>query len=363
MAEILGLGCTHWPTLCLPNERLTDVLQPGARRARMSIRRARTRRTGRPSCSPNSATTTASAAAQRCGERFGNDFRAMRKILDDFNPDFVLVWGDDQYENFKEDIVPPFCVLGYDDEFDLQPWRPTAATARQAEPLGRARRLAMQLNGHREAAKHIATGLIERGIDMAYAYKPLHHPMAHAFTNTFLYLDWDRQGFPYPVVPFAINCYGRNLIHAKGGFGHLFVPPRPEGEPGDPPSPQPWRCMDVGAAVAEVLARSPYRVALVASSSLVALLPVAEERLSVARPRGRPHPVRCARARRLRHLAQALAGRDGVFRAARDAELDGADRRDGGARPEAGDPGLHGDLHPGLGQMLRVVPGVSRWRR
>ena len=25
MAEILGLGVTHWPTLCLPNERLTDV--------------------------------------------------------------------------------------------------------------------------------------------------------------------------------------------------------------------------------------------------------------------------------------------------------------------------------------------------
>ena len=116
-------------------------------------------------------------------------------------------------------------------------------------------------------AKAIATGLIERGIDLAYAYKPLHHPMAHAFANTFLYLDWDRKGFPYPVVPFAINCYGRNLIHAKGGFGHLYGPPRPEGETGDPPSPQPWRCMDVGAAVAEVLAASPYRVALVASSS------------------------------------------------------------------------------------------------
>ena len=34
----------------------------------------------------------------------------------------MLVWGDDQYENFKEDIVPPFCILGYDPEFDLQPW-------------------------------------------------------------------------------------------------------------------------------------------------------------------------------------------------------------------------------------------------
>jgi hypothetical protein len=125
----------------------------------------------------------------------------------------------------------------------------------------------MPLKGHREAAKFLATGLIERGIDLAYAYQPLHHPMAHAFANTFLYLDWDRKGFPYPVMPFAINCYGRNLIQAKGGFGHLYGEKRPEGELGDPPSPQPWRCMDVGAAVAEVLAASPYRVALVASSS------------------------------------------------------------------------------------------------
>jgi hypothetical protein len=123
------------------------------------------------------------------------------------------------------------------------------------------------LHGHREAAKYLATGLIERGIDMAYAYKPLHDPMAHAFTNTFLYLDWDRKGFPYPVIPFAVNCYGRNLLHAKGGLAHLFQPPRPANEAEDPPSPAPWRCMQVGAAVAEVLAASPYRAALIASSS------------------------------------------------------------------------------------------------
>ena len=43
---------------------------------------------------------------------------------------------------------------------------------------------ALNLHGHREAAKYLATGLIEHGIDMAYAYKPLHHPLAHAFTNT-----------------------------------------------------------------------------------------------------------------------------------------------------------------------------------
>jgi UDP-N-acetylglucosamine 2-epimerase len=33
------------------------------------------------------------SAANRCGEHFGNDFRAIRKILDDFNPDLVLVLG------------------------------------------------------------------------------------------------------------------------------------------------------------------------------------------------------------------------------------------------------------------------------
>ena len=33
-----------------------------------------------------------------------------RAALDAFKPDFVLMWGDDQYENFKEDVVPPYCI-------------------------------------------------------------------------------------------------------------------------------------------------------------------------------------------------------------------------------------------------------------
>ena len=34
----------------------------------------------------------------------------------------------------------------------------------------------------------------------------------------------------------------------------------------DPPSPAPWRLFDLGAATARILAESPYRVALLASS-------------------------------------------------------------------------------------------------
>ena len=35
----------------------------------------------------------------------------------------------------------------------------------------------------------------------------------------------------------------------------------------DPPSPAPWRCFDLGRATARLLAASPWRVAVIASSS------------------------------------------------------------------------------------------------
>ena len=48
-------------------------------------------------------------------------FRKARQLLDDFAPDFVVIWGDDQYENFKEDLIPPFCVLAYE-AFEPKLW-------------------------------------------------------------------------------------------------------------------------------------------------------------------------------------------------------------------------------------------------
>ena len=51
-----------------------------------------------------------------------------------FDPDIVLICGDDQYENFREDIIPAFCVMGLDQDFAIQPW-----AGGKAEPLGRDR--------------------------------------------------------------------------------------------------------------------------------------------------------------------------------------------------------------------------------
>ena len=47
-------------------------------------------------------------------KRLVEAFRAVRAALDAFNPDIVLIWGDDQYQNFREDGVAPFCVFAMD---------------------------------------------------------------------------------------------------------------------------------------------------------------------------------------------------------------------------------------------------------
>ena len=57
---------------------------------------------------------TAAAAGAPRGAARGHLARC-RAALDAFQPDVLVVWGDDQYENFREEVVPPFCVLAYDD--------------------------------------------------------------------------------------------------------------------------------------------------------------------------------------------------------------------------------------------------------
>jgi hypothetical protein len=118
MADILGLGLSHYPPLCLPDADMAGILRwtledpsipakekdpaswPAAMRAEW-------------------ADSTRAAAAHRAQLVAG--FDRVRAALDAFRPDAVLMWGDDQYENFREDLIPPFAVLAYDD-LELRPW-------------------------------------------------------------------------------------------------------------------------------------------------------------------------------------------------------------------------------------------------
>jgi hypothetical protein len=253
MAEILVLGISHYPPLTGQDDRMAGILKRMLQNPHLPTQ-LRTPEGWPAEMRAEWGDDQGTTSAARHRAELVGWMEKTRAALDDFNPDFVLIWGDDQYENFREDIIPPYSIAAYEN-FVFSP--PTdnvwGETGKKYE-----------LAGNRQAAKMLATRLIESGFDTAYAYKPLHHPLGHAFANAVLYLDYARKGFGYPIVPFAVNCYGRKVVAQRGGmpsFDKVF-----DDADLDPPAPTPWRLFDLGAATAKILADSPYRVALLASS-------------------------------------------------------------------------------------------------
>jgi hypothetical protein len=257
MADLLLLGVTHYPPLALRDEDMAGI-------ARTLLADPAVPEDAKdPAHWPEPMRTEwgddearSSAASHRA--RLLAGFDKARAALDHFEPDLVLIWGDDQYENFREDVVPPFALLAYDD-LEARPW----ANARRPNVWGEGPETVVPVKGHPEAARWLVEALLEDGVDVAYAYRPLHHPhLPHAFLNAVLYLDYQRRGFPWPVVAMPVNCYGRRVISARGAWNPFGTETRP-----DPPSPTPRRLIQGGAAVARAAALSPWRVALMASSS------------------------------------------------------------------------------------------------
>jgi hypothetical protein len=254
MGEILAVGITHYPPLAGRDQVMSWILK------RMLENPHLPEKWRRPENWPQAmreewGTDEGVAAARTHRERLLQALRRTRAQLDEFQPDFIVMWGDDQYENFREDVIPPYCIYAHESfEFGPTPNNVWNETAEQK----------FHSPGNVAAAKYLASALIDAGFDTAYSYKPLHHPLGHAFANAVMYLDYDRKGFPYPIIPFAINCYGRKVISQRGGLP-MFENPPSEAQL-DPPAPTPRRLFDLGAATARIFAASPWRVALLASS-------------------------------------------------------------------------------------------------
>jgi hypothetical protein len=264
MAEFLGLGMTHYPPLAVTDEHMADLLRwtltdpdiPAEEKDPANwpelMRREWADDGG-----------TAAAAAHRAQLRA--HLATCRAALDEFGPDVVLVWGDDQYENFREEVVPPFCVLAYGDS-EVHPF---TQTFNQGTPnaWGLPEDTTFTLHGDETGARALVDELLGDGFDMAYSYQKRaggHFP--HAIANTQLFLDYDHAGreFVYPILPITVNCYGQHALARRGGLARFaeIADERP-----DPIGPTPARCFALGAAVARAMSRTDKKVALVASSS------------------------------------------------------------------------------------------------
>lgn len=257
MGEILGLGLTHYPPLGGQDENMAWILQHTLKDPDIP-EEAKQAESWPDAMQEEWGDDEARSAAERHREAIVAGLRRCRQALDDFNPDVVIVWGDDQYENFKEDIIPPFCVGIYEDR-KVKPW----ADSTRENVWGEDESYSLTVRGRPEVGKELVTSLIRQGFDVSYAYEPLHDDAPHAFLNAILFLDYDRIGFDYPVIQFQVNCYGSRVISYRGGASRFADRDRPL----DPPSPNPGRCLDIGAATARAFQESDLRVALVASSS------------------------------------------------------------------------------------------------
>ena len=93
MAEILGLGVTHFPPLAGRDQDMARILRraladpglPSSYRQPAGWPEAMREEWGR---------AEGRGAAARHREFLVTQFRKARRILDEFRPDFVLVWGD-----------------------------------------------------------------------------------------------------------------------------------------------------------------------------------------------------------------------------------------------------------------------------
>jgi Catalytic LigB subunit of aromatic ring-opening dioxygenase len=264
MGEILGAGLTHFPPLTRPDAGMAAALRWTLNDPAIP-EELRTPDGWTAVARAEWADDEGLAAAGQHRSALLAGFARVRKELEAFNPDAMVIVGDDQYENFEEDVIPPFAILAYDDR-EARPWHPDEVT-RGVMPKGNVwdeePDTAFLVRGRRDIALSLVEALLDDDFDMAYAYKPLHHPgLPHAFMNTLLFLDYDRTGLDIPVIPLAVNCYGRRVVSRKGSLSRFA-----DTTPFDPPSPRPARLMQLGAAVARAVVASPWRIALVASSS------------------------------------------------------------------------------------------------
>jgi hypothetical protein len=235
MAEILGLGVSHGPIILTPpedwhkgRERIHDRVPNYEKPAQLL-----------EELGQDNGLSQDKADHQRIVE----SFKVMHDRLHEWDPDVVMIIGDDQVENFREDNLPPFCLYT-GSEVDGYPFQRSART----NLWGSAPETKFTFNCPKVFSQDMRNYLIRDGFDMSSSasLKGWEWGLAHAIINPLVFLDPEGK---FPLLPLFVNCYGE------------------EAGPDYPPRPTPGRCYQLGQGIRRFLDTRDERVAVVASSS------------------------------------------------------------------------------------------------
>jgi hypothetical protein len=217
----LGLASSHAPALFEPKEMWPLIY---------SRRPAYTKES-----QPHTAKLETPEVIQGYLDRIHAAFAVLRRQLETYRPEALIVVGDDQGDMFDDRLNPTFCIFTGEKLWGLDGtnYRPLAERQRIDFPC------------HASLAQYLHKGLLKKGFDMASsaAFEPrgrpeygVSHMVSHPLPTLVPRLD-------LPIIPIFMNEY---------------YPPLPTAE----------RCYNLGMALAEILADRPERIAIYASGGL-----------------------------------------------------------------------------------------------
>jgi 3-O-methylgallate 3,4-dioxygenase len=158
----------------------------------------------------------------------------LRQKLEAFDPDVVIVVGDDQHENLVDDNMPPFSIfMGEEVE--------ASVSLRYLNQPKSENRTKYQVDA--KLAGALVPGLMDEGFDPAYSKRTRYDGgLGHAFARVLKFLTPDASR---RIIPVMVNTYY-------------------------PPAPSAHRCAQFGVALAKLIGRFPSadRVVVIGSGGL-----------------------------------------------------------------------------------------------
>ncbi len=140
-------------------------------------------------------------------ERCMNAFGVLKQKMEEANPDVILIFGDDQLEQFDLNNFPQFAVyLG--EEFEGYRTFPRSGIVPGSRGgwVEKTPETWQKVKNYPELARELILELTRRDFDVSFMMDVPNkeHGVGHAFMRPMHYIVPD---YHIPVVPFYVNCY------------------------------------------------------------------------------------------------------------------------------------------------------------